>query len=153
MPIEAESSIITALKRQAYMSAMDVDAVRSKATGRKELKQLNATLRMEFTETRCPSCGATGFYRWELWGKLAHPTCGSGWYVSGGTYAKRWLRGMVREGFTWMGESREGCMPTIGIFFIGLLVRPVLALVLTPVQMVVARTSGRSGTSISKENK
>lgn len=41
-----------------------------------------------------------------------------------------------------MGSSHSGCLLTPVDFFFGLLLRPALALALTPVQVIISRISG-----------
>lgn len=108
----------------------------------------------DYKRAACPKCGATGEYKWHIFGKLKHPNCGHSWYVAPLTYIGSQFGAACRTGRDIGGEmisdaekkgEKGGCFEVAFGLFIGFAFRlPFGLLVATPIQLVLYLTSQKS---------
>ena len=107
----------------------------------------------DFTQSACPKCGASGQYKVHFLGQFKHPTCGTEWYMSPGSYIVFQLASVFHTGIRAGGamkddrdRNRKGDGWLMGIlgFYFAAMFRLILAFVLIPIQAVVSLTQSKS---------
>jgi len=102
----AEKEILEHLKTNEYVSPSTIENFARKLNEEGQGGELPIMLE-EFVETKCPSCGADGRFKWHFLGRLAHPDWRSSWYVHPGQYFKERMKRVLRAGMSFGGSTLE----------------------------------------------
>lgn len=110
----------------------------------------------KFIAAPCPKCNAEGLFKFHFLGKLNHPQCGQGWYVSPGAYMLKQLGSVFKSGMNIAADTsidaekkgeKQGFFATAFMFIIGFVFRLALAIILIPIQIIVSLLQSKPSSS------
>lgn len=99
-----------------------------------------------FVAAVCPSCSASGYFRFHFLGKLRHSECDCSWYMTTGQYTGRQFRRAFATGadIAGSGPRDSGVLSRMVSFVFGAWIRLAFGLATIPLQAIAAHSAKRS---------